>query len=74
MPSRVQDVYNFIVEYKRNHRGRSPSYDEISEGVGLSSKSYIGTYLSSLEKEGKIIVLEGGRGIDVPNSEWKLED
>lgn len=49
------DVYEFLVEYFEKN-GYAPTYKEIADGVGLSSKASVIEKLQSLEVLGKIVV------------------
>jgi SOS-response transcriptional repressor LexA len=70
-PTRDQ-VFEFIVEYKREHDGISPSVREIAEGCVLS-ESTVKYHLLKLENERRILV-KGRRAIEVVGGEWNLPD
>ena len=53
MTKRQAKLLEFIREYIRKN-GYSPSYDEMKEPMGLASKSMVHSFISSLEKHGKI--------------------
>lgn len=57
-----ENLYKFISEYI-NQWGTSPSFSQITEGLGISprSKSLITRNLRTLEKEGKITLTKEGR-------------
>src|SRR5262245_8734823 len=70
-PIRVR-IYNFIVEFKSNHNGNSPTIREIADGVCLASTNTVEHHLAGLEKLG---VIELGkqseaRMISVVGSAW----
>jgi repressor LexA len=46
-------VLEYVVAFMREH-GYPPTYDEIREAVGLSSKSHVDYYLQALEADGLI--------------------
>ena len=46
-------LLEFIKEYYKNN-GYSPSYDEMRKPMGLASKSMVHSFITSLEKHGKI--------------------
>jgi repressor LexA len=48
-----QSVLNFVRGFM-DEQGYPPTYDEIREAVGLSSKSHVDYYLGALEEEGLI--------------------
>jgi SOS-response transcriptional repressor LexA len=47
-------VFKFIVEYKQNHDGNSPTMREIMYGCDITTTSLISFYLGQLERSGKI--------------------
>src|SRR5580692_2654013 len=48
---RQRQVYDFISEFVQKH-GYSPSFEEIGEGLGLSSLATVHKHISNLEKKG----------------------
>ena len=62
-------VYKFIVKYKTENDGLSPSMREIM-AQGVSSTSVVAWHLTKLETEGKI-EWGGVRGIKVTGGEWR---
>lgn len=48
-----KEVLGFVVGFVQDN-GYPPTYDEIRESVGLSSKSHVDYYLTLLEGEGLI--------------------
>jgi DNA-binding MarR family transcriptional regulator len=62
------DILEFIVIYKQNHNGNSPSLDDIAGEFGMS-KSAVKYTLDKLSKDG-YITRNGVRNITVPNSSW----
>ena len=50
---RQEQVLEFVEDYVGGY-GYPPTYDEIREAVGLSSKSHVDYYLQALEQEGLI--------------------
>jgi SOS-response transcriptional repressor LexA len=69
-------VYAFIVAYKRDSGGASPSVREIAQGVGLASTSNIKYHLDRLAADGRIIRDAGGRArhISIPRERWTLQE
>jgi predicted transcriptional regulator len=65
-------VFNTIVEYKRQHNGLSPSLKEIAAAVQLSV-STVRYHLLMLDKEGRIHIT-GRWGIEVPGGNWDWEE
>ncbi len=48
---RQREVYDFISEFVQKHE-YSPSFDEIGQGLGLSSLATVHKHISNLEKKG----------------------
>ncbi len=48
---RQRQVYDFIADFVQKH-GYSPSFEEIGEGLGLSSLATVHKHISNLEKKG----------------------
>ena len=65
---RKTKILEFVIEYKRTHNGNSPSYSEIMDYVGITSKSFIRRLLSEIPE----IQFEGTRSIEVSDSEWRM--
>lgn len=53
------DIWRFIAAYKQAHDGRSPSYAEIGEAVGISSKDHVRRDLKKLAKKGFLRLVRG---------------
>lgn len=64
-------VYNWIVAYKYQHNGNSPTRDEIASGAGFSS-GHVYETLKYLAEQGRIILPETNRagGIAIPGAQW----
>lgn len=70
----LDSVYEFIVDYKRQHDGVSPSYREIAAACGLKGQSSVVCALNWLEEEGKIERNDGShRLIRVPGGRWAMQ-
>ena len=54
MPTKAMMVYAYIVQYKQEHDGNSPTYRQIAAGLGYSSVSVIQHYLNMLSKAGLV--------------------
>lgn len=68
-----EDVYQFIVRFKRAHDGNSPSMDMIAAAlyVGKTTAYY---HVRMLEKEGRLRRTDGvKRSIEVVGGRWELE-
>lgn len=65
-------VYDFIVEFKKNHDGNSPSIREIGRAVGITSTSVTNYYLESLAGMEIIKLKKQGssRMISVSGGSW----
>lgn len=67
-------VYNFILTYKAEHDGNSPSIREIVVGTGITSTSVVSYYLDRLVEHNMITVdfdAPGkARNITIPGGRW----
>jgi SOS-response transcriptional repressor LexA len=63
-------VFQFIVRFKAENDGVSPSMREIEEACGLSSLSHVNYYLQRLVRMKKIEIRYGARNIRVVGAEW----
>ena len=71
-------LYEYIVQYKRDHDGLSPTYEQIMQNCGIASKSTVGYKLRRLEDDGLIRLLRNEKnyvqGIMVNRGRWSLSD
>jgi SOS-response transcriptional repressor LexA len=71
LTAREQDALTFIRKYAEEHPGRMPSLTEITDGLGLRSRSGTHRVLLALEERGHLVVLKRrARGIKLvdPNA------
>ncbi len=54
MTNHQQSLLEYITDYLRANKGRSPSYDEMREEMGWASKSVINRTLVNMESQGLI--------------------
>jgi len=67
---RGQDVLEFIRNFHERN-STSPTYDEIMQGVGLSTKSHVANIINYLVQEGSVEKKDGiARGLRLPG--WTL--
>ena len=72
---RAVKALDFIIRYKQDFDGNSPSLREIGQAVGTRSTSYTSFLLKELERFGKIrFPSDGRRLIMVTGSEWKAPE
>lgn len=72
---RVSAIFDFIVQYKQEHDGNSPTIREIGDAVGLRSSSTVNYYLQRLVKEKKIYIADNlSRSIEVIGGSWAFEN
>ena len=64
----MDNIYQYIIDYKRNHDGNSPTRQEIKTYCGISSTSVVQYRLHKLEAKG-LITVAGGR-ISVVGGLW----
>ncbi len=72
-PKRAPQVLGFILKFKKEHDGNSPTIREISEGCKLYSTALGWRLLRELENEGLIHLMGGGksRAIIVVGGFWQ---
>lgn len=67
----TQAIYNFIIAFKKDNDGNSPTLREIARAAGISSSEATLYHLRKLERRGLIKRLpEKSRGIKVIGAEW----
>lgn len=52
-------VKAFLIDYMDRNHGLAPSFDEITEGVGLSSKSGVHRIMQALIERGHVQTIPG---------------
>jgi len=70
-------IREYIVKYKREHNGISPTLRRMVDELGLSSTSVVHYHIGRMCNEGVIykVYTENKRfGIGVPNSRWEMLD
>ncbi|MBN1200630.1 MAG: hypothetical protein JXJ20_02120 [Anaerolineae bacterium] len=70
-PNREQ-IFQFIVDYKREHDGLAPTVTEIAKECMLST-STVSYHLMKLQIERRILI-SGRRSIEVIGGVWNLPD
>ena len=67
-----EDIFDFIVRWKRNHDGNSPSLSQIMTHCKITSKSVVVYILEKLESQQKIIRVgpKYERRIQVVGGRW----
>ncbi|HQF64075.1 MAG TPA: hypothetical protein PLT26_16370 [Anaerolineaceae bacterium] len=70
-----QAIREFIVAYKTQHGGLSPTYAEIMAAFEVSSTSVMAYILTDMQSKG-LITLQGRpgqmRGIGIPGEKWMV--
>jgi SOS-response transcriptional repressor LexA len=70
-----EDIYNFIVEFKKANDGNSPSLRNICDALGINSTSLVQNRLFELEEEGKIVCNATiPRFINVVGGKWAFSE
>jgi SOS-response transcriptional repressor LexA len=74
----IERVFDFILKYKHEHDGNSPSFREIGEACGISSTAVVSYWLKRLETQGLILLPEDpgahtNRRIEVVGGCWMME-
>ncbi len=71
LSERHEAAYQFILAYKAEHDGNSPSMRQVGAAIGVESSSLMDYYLTGLEKAGLIIrPTNEARGIIVVGGQW----
>ena len=74
MKNKAKEVLEFIIAYKSEHDGVSPSFREIGEACGMVSTSTVAYYLASLRADGILDFQDGvPRSIEVMSGRWLLQ-
>ena len=74
-----EEIYNYIVMYKCQNDGNSPSMRQIALRCGLASTSQVDYYLNMLEVQNKIRRTDKGDGVDnrrqiaVVGGQWRIK-
>ena len=67
---KYQKILDYIVAFKVEHNGNSPTFRQIADACGISSSSLVNTYLDRMVKL-RMIERKGSiRMIEVPGSRW----
>lgn len=68
---KYQQVFDFIVKFKKEHDGNSPSIREIGDAIDVSSTNVVRYYLNGLAQMGKIKYAgKKPRMIEVVGGHW----
>jgi len=70
-------VLDYIVNYKAEHDGLSPTYENIAEHLGIVSKAYVSYLVAKLVKVDAVRLLRNGNrvnGIMVVGGQWSYQD
>ncbi len=59
LTSNQSEMLAYIRGYVKDHDGVSPSFDEMKEALGISSKSYVHRLVVALEERGHIVRIPG---------------
>jgi SOS-response transcriptional repressor LexA len=62
-------ILNWIIRYKIEHDGLSPTMQQIATACGLKTMSHVAYILNTLEKDQRIILTPGG--IQLPHSMYR---
>lgn len=67
---RYQKIYEFVVLFKKEHNGNSPTIRQIGDAIGVSSTSQVNHYLDVMVKHGMLTRDGKFRMIGVPGGVW----
>ena len=72
---RLEDVYQYIVNYKIQCDGVSPTIRQICKGTNVSSTYVVYTHIEKLKDDGRITYILGDKGkvsgYAVTGGQWK---
>ena len=70
-PAKSNEVYEFILKFKMEHDGNSPSFKDINQACGFKSVSTTSYYIDKLVKRG-LITFDGSKSrmIEVIGGQW----
>jgi SOS-response transcriptional repressor LexA len=71
LPSTRERIYAYIIRYKADSGGASPSVREIMRALNLSSTSIVSYHIQALAADGRII--REGYHLSIPGERWILE-
>lgn len=72
--STTRRLYHFVIRYKRENDGLSPTVAEMIDGCSLASTSHVIRILDQLEAAGLIHrVLRSSRGILIIGGRWLMD-
>ncbi len=67
-----EQVFNFIVDFKRDHDGLSPMWQEIADAMQIS-KATVRYHLQQLQIEGRVRLFKR-HGITIEGGTWDIDD
>lgn len=72
---RQKAILSFIIRFKRDSGGDSPTIREIGRAVGITSSAVVAHHLNMLEERGYIIRGDElkARRITIPGGKWTYE-
>lgn len=70
-PGKEQNVFTYLIQYKTENDGLSPSYRDICKYCNVKSTSTVQYYLVKLKKQGKVEFTKGVSGIRVVGGRWE---
>lgn len=68
------DILNYIIGYKREWDGLSPTIREIADTFNIPSTGHVHAILANLERDGKIKRRKGRPGIMVTGGKWVYQN
>jgi SOS-response transcriptional repressor LexA len=70
----IQKIFDWIVKYKREHDGNSPSLREMMRACGIVSTSTMTSRIDEMEAQGLIALAGRGKSrcIVVIGGEWRF--
>ena len=75
MRQKLDILLDFIVSYKKEHDGESPTIRYIMDRLDIASTSMTAFYIQKLIDEGRLYrvhAYSGGHGLGVPGGRWDI--
>lgn len=72
-PKIHQKILDYLIQYKTDHDGNSPTFRQIMSACGIKSTSVVSYYLQRMKVDGLIKLNPGHKGIEVIGGKWTYE-
>jgi SOS-response transcriptional repressor LexA len=65
-----QRILDYLIRFKTNHDGNSPTFRQIMKACGITSTSVVHYYLQRMRVNRLIKIEAGHKGIEVIGGKW----